>query len=385
MSLLSLASLLVQETKDAIYDRAIAIADLLGLPTSSWQAGDPTRSLYHVVSEILATLESVAVGFISSGFLDYASGDWLTLLAEQQFNVERTEATYATTTVTLTNAGGGVYTLEAGDVTVKNSSTGATYHSTSGGTLVAGGTLDIDVVADVAGSDLGSAGAGEIDDLVTTLLGVTVSNDTAAVGIDAESDASLRQRCRDKLGSLSPDGPAAAYSYVARASDLTGVSTVTRVRVYSDNDTGGVTVYLASASGAVSSEDVTAVTTALATYATPLCVTLTVASASEVSVPVTYQLWIYRSVNKTSAEVQAAVLEALEDLFATRPIGGDIIPPATTGKLYQSLIVSAIRGVFPDHAFRVSVSAPAGDTSLTNSQVAALGSVTPTVTFIDTP
>ncbi len=64
----SLASLLVQQTKTQIYEYALSIATDLGLPVTSWQAGDPTRSLYHLESELLATLETVVVGFISSGF-----------------------------------------------------------------------------------------------------------------------------------------------------------------------------------------------------------------------------------------------------------------------------------------------------------------------------
>jgi hypothetical protein len=54
--------------------------------------------------------------------------------------------------------------------------------------------------------------------------------------------------------------------------------------------------------------------------------------------------------------------------------------------MFKSLIESTIRGVYPDDCFRVSVSAPAGDTALTNAQVAALGTVTATaVNFVSDP
>jgi hypothetical protein len=42
-------------------------------------------------------------------------------------------------------------------------------------------------------------------------------------------------------------------------------------------------------------------------------------------------------------------------MFANRPIGGDIIAPATTGKLYQSLVQARSRPAYPDHTFRVVV------------------------------
>lgn len=381
----SLLTLLVQETKAQIYATAIRVAEVVGVPVSSWQPGDPTRSLFHLEAEILATLEEVVVSFIQSGFLDYATGPWLKILAEQVYGVTVPDATYAETDVVLTNGGGGLYEIEAGDLTFKSSLTGKTYRNTTGGTLASGPatTLTVTVVADEAGS-ASSAGATEIDTMVTGLLGVTCSNPTAAVGDDEQEEATTRQQCRDKLGSLSPNGPAEAYSYVSRNAELTGVSGVTRVRTYPDSDTGQVQVYLATASGGVSEPTRAAVEEAIATYATPLCITPTVTAATGVAVAVTYELWVYTSVNKTQAEIEAEIETALEELFAEHPIGGDIIPPATTGKLYKSLIESTIRGVFPE-AFRVSVSAPSGDTSLANGEVATLGTVTPTINLVTGP
>lgn len=380
---ISLASQLIQETKAAIYAKALEVATSIGLPVSSWRPGDPTRALFQLEAQLLESLEAVVVGFISSGFLDYAEGTWLEILADQVFGVTVPDATYASTTVTLTNAGGGVYEIDAGDVTVKNSTSGKTYRNTTGGILSGGGTLDLTFVADEAGSD-SSSSAGEIDELVTTLLGVTCSNATAAVGTDRQSDATTRQQCRDKIDSLSPNGAKGAYAYVARNSELTGTTAVTRVRVYPDSDTGEVELYIAGPSGAVSSGVVTAVEDAVATYCTPLCITPIVASASAVTVPVTYTLWVYESANKTSSEIQEEVEAALEDMFAEREIGGDIIPPALTGYLYKSLIESTIRSTFGE-AFRVTVSAPAADVSLGNDEVAVLGTVTPTINIVEAP
>lgn len=380
---LSLASLLVQETKAAIYAKALAIATAIGLPVTSWQAGDPTRSLFHLESETLATLEAIVVRFIQSGFLDYATGEWLKILAQQVYGVDVPPATFATTDVVLTNSGGGVYDIDAGDLTFKSTVSGKTYRNTTGGHLGGSSTLTVTVEADEAGSD-SSAGAGEIDALVTTLLGVTCANATAAIGVDEQDESTTRQQCRDKLGALSPNGPVDAYRYVARNSALTGTNGVTRVRAYPDSDTGDVQIYLAGASGGVSSDDRDLVEAAIALWATPLCITPTVTAATDVPVAVTYELWIYKAVSKTEAEVKADIETALEDLFSAREIGGDIIAPATTGKLYKSMVESTIRGVFGE-SFRVSVTAPSGDTALTNAQVATLGAVTGTINFVNNP
>ncbi len=373
----TLASLLIQQTKAAIYEAALAIAVGVGLPVSSWQAGDPTRSLYYVEAEMLEALEALATGFISSGFLDYAHGMWLKICAKQGFNVDVPGATFATTTVRLTNTGGGVYDVDPGDLTAKSTITDKTYQNTTGGHLNGLGTLDLVFVADEAGSD-SSAGAGEIDQLVTGLLGVTCSNALAAIGVDEWDETTTITQCRDKLGSLSPNGPKEVYSYVARNAELAGTSAVTRVRVYSDSDTGDVTVYLAGPGGGVSEPDRVLVEAAFARWATPLCTTVTTLAATNVVVPVTYELWIYKSCNKTQLEVQATVLAALEQMFASptrNPIGGDIIPPATTGAMYLSLIESTIHATFPGQIFRVVVYVPATDTAITNGQVATLGTV----------
>ena len=229
-----------------------------------------------------------------------------------------------------------------------------------------------------------SAAATDIDDLVTTLLEVTVSNPTAATGIDAEEDEALRDRCRNKLGSLSPNGPADAYDYVALTPELTGTTNVTRSRTLADSATGDVTQYYAGPSGAVAGADVTLVNDAIQQWALPLTITHTGTSASNVVVAVTYQLWIYEAVGETVAAIETAVETALGVVMATQPIGGDVIttPP---GALYKSLIESTIMDVFPDHAFRVVVAVPAGDTALAISEVATPGAVTPTITLIADP
>jgi hypothetical protein len=105
-----------------------------------------------------------------------------------------------------------------------------------------------------------------------------------------------------------------------------------------------------------------------------------VSSATAVSVPVTYQIWIYDSCGETSAAIQTAVAAALAELCAALPIGGDV-KSGSDGKLYPARSEGVIRGVYPDHVIDVSVTSPAGDTTLTESQVAVIGAVTPTVTI----
>ena len=383
----SLTALLVRVTKAAVYDFALGVATSLGLPVSSWQAGDPTRAQFHVESELHSgPLQDLIVGYIGSGFLDYATGDWLVILAQQFFGVTVPGATYATTGVTITNPGGAFYPDRvAGDLTFRNTATGKTYTSTTGGTLASGPgtTLTVTVRADEPGSD-SSAGVGEIDDMVTSLGSSTCSNAAAAVGSDRVSEATIKAMCRARRGRATPNGPKDAYTDVALDADLTLTSNITDARSYGNSTNGQVLLYLRGPSGAVVEADRALVETAILKNATPLCITPTVASVANVTVPVTYSMSLYKRSNETAATAAAKVETALEALFAERPIGGDIVAPATTGKLYASMLVARILGTFPD-AFNVIVTAPAADVALTNAQVAALGTVTPTITIVADP
>jgi hypothetical protein len=139
----NLQDLLIQEDAASIYAAFLELCTTLNLPVTSWQAGDPTRALGQLDATLLERMEAVATGYIQSGFLDYASGAWLKIAAKQTFNVDVPGATYAETTVTLTNSSAGIYGIDPGDLTFKNPSTGKTYHNTTGGTLSgSGSTLD---------------------------------------------------------------------------------------------------------------------------------------------------------------------------------------------------------------------------------------------------
>ena len=103
----TLASLLVQETKAAIYARGLALADSLGLTTTSWVAGDPTRSLYHFLSDGLSRLESLVSGYV-------------TMDSQASFGITANGALNAFTTGTST-----LYSVSTLDITTYDSATNA--------------------------------------------------------------------------------------------------------------------------------------------------------------------------------------------------------------------------------------------------------------------
>lgn len=374
-----LTPMTVDEARTVIYS-AIAAR---GVTTTSWKPGAVARTIIAGLSVVVAALSTMQSQIAKLGFLEFAEGDWLTQVAFYVYGVDRDLGTFASGTLTFDNASGAVYSGSPGDLIVSSSVTGKEYRNTASytiGALATGVSIAFEAVE--VGSD-SSAGAGQIDTMVTSLTGVSVTNATALVGTDPESDATLRLRCKEKLGALSPNGPSDAYAYFARsATKADGTSAgVTRVRVIPDG-TGTVAVYVATATGAVTGTigDTTtalgAVDASIQDNVVPLCVTANVASVTTVPTNVTYQIWVRSTIGMTNAQVQAAIESGLETFFSTHPIGGELVD-SDPGAMYVDAIRAAIADALPlGSIVKLEITTPAANVALTESQVATLGTVT---------
>lgn len=351
------------------------VARALGLPVDTWREGDPTRSDYHYLAEALATLEVTNATYIKAGFLSSAVADaeaagdssWLKVLALEVFGVTVDEATYATSAsgegVSVTN-GTGFFDIGPGDITFRNSATEKTYHNTDSVVLSAPGqTHTFEIIADEAGAD-SSSGVDEIDEIVTTLLGVTVTGSDAVVGQDEATPKEIQTQCLASLGALSPNGPPDAYEYICRNSDFTGVTDITRAKAFGDSDTGLVTVYVAGASGAVAGASVTAAQEAVDIWSTPLCINATVENSAPITVAVTATI----TGEDIPASFEALITAELGTFFASLDIGADV---------FRSAIIAAIHKAVPEIA-SVTLTVPAADTTIAVGEVPVLGTVTVT-------
>lgn len=386
--------LTVDEAKSSIYGVLAAI----GVETTTWKAGAWPRTVITGVAIALVAFSELNAKIARQGFLELADADWLTLKARHDYNVERDEATFATGKVTLVNSSGGIYNLDPDDLILSNPTTGKTYRNTQAIALGAMATLtDVPIQAEEAGAASSSA-PNTITGFVTPLNGVTATNPAAVVGNDAQEDPELRTECLEKLGSLSPFGPWDAYTFAAKnakRADGTAIG-VTRVRTKKDGF-GNVTIYVATATGAVSgtvgdtSTDLGAVDDAIQRNAAPLAVTANTVSATAKTIAVTYQVWIYNTAGLTDQQVKDAVAASLTAFMSNEPIGGDVLG-VDPGKVFQSAIAAAIAAARQPAdsltalpIFRVSVTTPAGDTTLGEGEVPALGAVTATVTQVTPP
>lgn len=381
------------EAETKIYD----VLDAIGTNTSSWKAGNWRRGMVTAMAVLYAPFTKLSSNVAKMGFVELSEGVWLTLKARYDFRVERDNATFAAGEATLSNASGGLYDLEEGDLVLLNPTTNKSYRNSEPFTLDPLGEVTVAIVALEAGSASTST-PGTITDFVTPLDGVSCTNERAVVGTDAEEDPTVKTKCSEKLGALSPMGPWDAYAYAARTAKRTDSSSVgvTRVRTTKDGF-GNVYCYVATATGEVTGDaddpetDLGAVNVAVQQYAAALGDTAWTLSATAVSIAVTYELWIYRTTGLTSAQIETAAALSLTTFLSGQPIGGDVLDP-DPGKVFKSGLEAAIASTRqPANAttklpiFRVTVSTPATDTELAISEVGVPGTVTATINQVTPP
>jgi phage-related baseplate assembly protein len=376
-------------TRDEVQQSVYDALGTLGVNTTAWKSGSVVRTMIVAVSAVMAAFSTLQAEIARSGFLEFASGNWLTLVARYVYGVERITATFATGDVTLHNTGGGVYAFDPDDLIFANTVTGATYRNTEPVTLAPSADVTVPISATEPGSG-SSAGPGEITVMVTVVLGVSCTNEHSLTGADEEKDAALRTRAQAKLGALSPMGPWDAYAYAVRTAtypDGTSIG-VTRIRITKDGY-GNVTVYCAGAEGGIDgsvsdpSSALGIANAAVQKNAAPLGVNAVVVSAVEQAMPVTYEVWLYNTTPLDDAGIRSTIAKAIEAFFVEQPIGGNVVAP-NSGKIFRDAIVAAIHDSMPE-VFHVFVTVPASDVALTPESVAVAGAITVTAVHLEPP
>lgn len=164
-------------------DTVLAAGARIGLSTTSWQPGDPTRTLLAILSVIDAQQDGLVSTFTQGGFLDWAATGsvtyetapgvlvtqyvtpdpsilsqnptgapgWLDVLAYEVYNVEREQATYAAGQLYILNESGSTYNYAAGSFHVANTLTSAspppTYSNTAAITLTPSASASVTAIS----------------------------------------------------------------------------------------------------------------------------------------------------------------------------------------------------------------------------------------------
>lgn len=319
-----------------------------GVPSDSWRKGGPMRTLMRIIAATIVAAWTVVIAAISGGFLETSQGNWLTLLAFYVYGVSRVEATFAQGSVTLVNAGGGVFDANPGELILINTTTKKTYTNTAIIHLGSGATITgVAIIALEAGS-ASTSPAGTITGFVTPWSNVTVTNPADVVGLDAQSDADLKSLCMLKLGALSLLGPRDAYAYAIRTANNNGAPVnINRRSISRSNSTGTVSIVIASPSGAPSAGDLAAVETNIEAVARPDTVTVNVTGAVVVTSSQSITVWAVQTAGLDAPALTSMVEDAVTALVAEYAIGGLTKPPSSAGFLFASDMVGAAKDAHP--------------------------------------
>jgi len=335
----TLQDLLAPETADQA--KQVLLAALSGVsppfPVTDWQEGGVARTLVELLAQARSDASVQRSAIAAGGFIGLALGDWLTLLASELYDLTRNPATFSRGTVRLASAASAPpYTIVPGQL-VAQSSSGLRFSNTTGGTLAAGGTLDLTWQAESPGAAY-NVGVGSITTLATPLPGVTINNPDlgggtwiTALGADAETDTGLRARCRARWPDLGVAPNSSVFDLWARSTEAVDPNPVTRTRVIADASLPGqVDVYLAGEGGAVGSTVVAAVQ-AYIDPRVPLPSTCMVSDCQNQAIQIVATLYIRNGQQDTALAAANANLEAY---FETIDIDGSV---------YESDVIAALQ------------------------------------------
>lgn len=352
--MISMSDLLTPITKDEAKTAIYGVLATLGCPTTGWFVGGVVRAIVGTVAIVVAAFSTLVCLLAQYGTRANSVGDWLTLHAQDVYNVTRIDATFATGVLTIVKTGGAVYVLAPGDFSIKNPA-GKTFHNSAAMTVTGSGvTLYMDLIADEAGSG-SNTNTGVTWTALTPLSGCVYSNAAPLIGTDAESDEALRARCISKLDSLSPLGAPGAYDYFARSCG----QGVTRTLITGLN--GVVTAYVGTPTGPIGATELAAVDLSIQANAVPLGVTADVLSATALDIPIIANVYV-NATSKTDLELQTAIITNLTNWMAARPIGGDY-----GGNVYLDAISTTIKNSDPS-IYHVWLGAPMADVAVGSAE-----------------
>ncbi len=364
------AALQTATTADAYLTQLLATLASNGFPATAWQSGNAGRTLARADAEALADLRAVVADVVKGGYLDTATGDWLTLLAAGLFDLDRVASTYAVGEITLScSASAGPYTITAAGLVVSDGTRRWRSTNTASRTLASGGTLTLAVKAESPGTAYNVSGSTITVITSPALAGVTVSAvsswlTTTAVG--DETDAELRARCRLRWSTLGRGANTDAYEYNALNA---GQASITRAQCVPGSGDGTLTIYVAQSAATATSPQVAAVQAHLDGVA-PVTDAPTVTAATAVTVNVTATIYVLAASDSTANRTLAT--DALTAYINGLDLGDAVVDVVKLGAAIYA--AAGIRDV--------DVVIPAADVTISAGQVAVPGTYTLTWTTV---
>lgn len=284
-------------------------------------------------------------------------------------DLDRVAGAYGLTRKPATAANGEVVFTGTPDAVIASgipisTASGCVYLTASEGTISAGGTATVPVIASESGADYNMPPETLII-IPMALVGVTAVSNPAEIvgGADLESDASLRERLLMRIRLPSASGCPA--DYVRWARDVPGIAGAACIPLW--DGAGTVKVIVAGDGMAPVGETVLDVVEAYIESLRPIGALVTVTSVTSLEVDVSATLVL--KAGYTLAGVQLAVEIALAAVIAASEFGATSLPIAHIGAALLT-----VPGVV-DYS-GLTLNGVAANVALTSEQVPTLGTVT---------
>lgn len=347
------------ESVRAVVEKLLTCLDF---PVTAWQDESNARAFVELVSRLAAEQSKVPALIALMVHLDTAEDDFLDAKLKSDYDEERQAAVAAAFPVRFVNSGAATYPVVASQIVVR-ARNGYTFSNTVGGTLTAGTTQTLAVLAEVAGS-AGNITAQELE-LVTPFAGVRAFFDgvLTSAGADKESDANARERAKTKWATLRTEKISAGLLNLVRtaAPALHGIS------IDQDNPRGPgtVDVYLAADTATAGVSDVAAVQVALdgALFGTGTDEEAGLAIAAPT---VTYNLaaTVYtRGVNEV--DTLNLLVAAWRAFLLTVPVGGFDLSPGPDHIIQNEQVTTALAKAVPG-VVSITITSPSADTTVSD-------------------
>lgn len=380
MSTVNVEELLVTLTEDQILERIIRNAEILGFPVTDWTEGSVARTFLKLFAKEMADLDQGTPLLARSNFIETAeppaAGNtvgWLDLVGQSRFQETRKPASQTEGYFFMTTAPGVSINVSPGSLVF--ASGGVQFRSNETVTLSAGTSTYVKVIAVIA-SAAGNIPNNATITLVKQVAGLSATNPIYSgsswitkQGQDQESPEVYRARCVAKWGSLSANGPAAAYIYWCQQADplirrvtigpLIGAAFAFNVYVAGSSSTALPGATLTAAQDYIDlRKPQAAIPTVVQAASQALAITVTVRTTLNDTL-----------ITNTSV---AAFVQAWIDAL---PIGGELIAGAR--KFWNFRLADAVKQMSPN--IKLVVVTP-GDTTIDIDKIVTASSIVATVT-----
>lgn len=325
------------------------------LPTSSWSPFAVPRILIEIFAVAFSIIVNLVKKIAAGGLNNEAKGKWLTVLADQVYDNQRTSGVPTQGIAKVSDgAGSGPWTLQQGVFLIQTAG-GLRYRASTTVVLTKSGTdIVVPMTAESPGSKYNVGGSALVV-VGTPLPGVTATNDTDWItvqGTDDETDPQLATRNTQKWSSLAPAFTDDGYAYYAKQA-APGAVARTHSRV-SPSVPGEADLFLASNIGGVAGPVVAAVQAYLDQLEPTTCTVNVQSATSHVFTIAGTAFYFSNHAGTIVGDVDAALVA----FFSTVAIGGT---------MYLSQLIDALQDV--DGMRNVDLTGLA-DTTLSANEVA---------------